>query len=307
MENADEQLKTSREELRMLYQLDTAAIQDFKRRQWDVVVWGLGLLGAIVAFRSKLMRSVNVFDNNCWLYYVEFIFELILAFSIFFAGWVTLGSLEIAIEKCRKRKYEAKKYFQNEFKDAISKDSLTNHKKIKWYHLRDLHDNRPYDNRHFLLFLSVLGVGTLLVVCYFIFDFVCLTIGLVLVLSIFSVLLIVMIIYIKRRKGMNLLKVEMLQEIIRRIVEVAHPERIILFGSAARGEMGPDSDVDLLIIKSGEYNQSTLESNIYMNLFGVNIAIDIILATPEQVEKYKNINYLVIAPAIREGKEIYHA
>ena len=42
-----------------------------------------------------------------------------------------------------------------------------------------------------------------------------------------------------------------LDDIIRRIVEVAHPEKIILFGSAARGEMGPNSDVDLLIIKEG--------------------------------------------------------
>ena len=41
-----------------------------------------------------------------------------------------------------------------------------------------------------------------------------------------------------------------LQEIIRRIVQVAQPQKIILFGSAARGEMGPNSDVDLLVVKS---------------------------------------------------------
>ncbi len=44
---------------------------------------------------------------------------------------------------------------------------------------------------------------------------------------------------------------EKLDLIIRRIVEVAKPERIILFGSAARGAMGPNSDVDLLVIKAG--------------------------------------------------------
>lgn len=42
-----------------------------------------------------------------------------------------------------------------------------------------------------------------------------------------------------------------LDEIVRRIVDVAHPDRIILFGSAARGEMGPDSDLDLLVVKAG--------------------------------------------------------
>ena len=45
-----------------------------------------------------------------------------------------------------------------------------------------------------------------------------------------------------------------LEEIVRRIVEVAGPERIILFGSAARGHVGPNSDVDLLVIKGGQYD-----------------------------------------------------
>ena len=54
-----------------------------------------------------------------------------------------------------------------------------------------------------------------------------------------------------------------LDDIIRRIVEVAHPEKIILFGSAARGEMGPNSDVDLLVIKSGAHRLD-LAGQIYM-------------------------------------------
>ncbi len=49
-----------------------------------------------------------------------------------------------------------------------------------------------------------------------------------------------------------------LDDIVRRIVEVDQPERIILFGSAARGEMGPDSDLDLLVIKSGQYHRGRL-------------------------------------------------
>lgn len=100
---------------------------------------------------------------------------------------------------------------------------------------------------------------------------------------------------------------EILQEIVRRIVEVAQPEKIILFGSAARGEMGPNSDVDLLVIKGGEFNQSSLVGDIYMNLHGVGQAVDVILVTPEQVERYRNTHCLVIAPALREGKEIYNA
>jgi len=100
---------------------------------------------------------------------------------------------------------------------------------------------------------------------------------------------------------------EKLQEIIRRVVQVARPERIILFGSAVRGEMGPNSDVDLLVIKAGEFHQGRLTGEIYMNLHGVGQAVDVILVTPEQMERYRNAHYLVIAPASREGKEVYHA
>jgi predicted nucleotidyltransferase len=100
---------------------------------------------------------------------------------------------------------------------------------------------------------------------------------------------------------------ETLHEIIRRIVEIAQPEKIILFGSAARGEMESNSDVDLLVVKSGEFNRSQLLGDIYMKLFGVGQAVDVILVTPEQVERYRNTHCLIIAPALREGKEVYHA
>ena len=105
----------------------------------------------------------------------------------------------------------------------------------------------------------------------------------------------------KRRK----LDDDLLQEIIRRIVEVADPDRIILFGSAARGDMGPHSDVDLLVIKSGDYGQIDLTGQIYMNLFGVGHPVDVILVTPEYVDQYKDKPMLVIYPAMKEGKEVY--
>lgn len=98
-----------------------------------------------------------------------------------------------------------------------------------------------------------------------------------------------------------------LQKIIRRIVEVAEPEKIIMFGSAARGEMGPNSDVDLLVVKSGNFDRSRLVGDIYMNLHGVDQAVDVILVTPEEIKRYRNTHCLVIAPALREGKEVYRA
>lgn len=98
-----------------------------------------------------------------------------------------------------------------------------------------------------------------------------------------------------------------LNEIIRRIVEVAKPDKIIIFGSAVRGEMGPNSDVDLLVVKSGDFHRGQLTEDIYMNLFGVGQAVDIIVVTPEDIERYKDSFAVVIYPALKEGKVVYAA
>jgi predicted nucleotidyltransferase len=97
---------------------------------------------------------------------------------------------------------------------------------------------------------------------------------------------------------------ETLHEIIQRIVEVAQPEKIILFGSAVREEMGPNSDIDLLVIKSGA-NRLELTGQIYRHMHGVGEAVDIVVVTPEDVERYRDSHALVIAPALREGKVVY--
>ncbi len=97
-----------------------------------------------------------------------------------------------------------------------------------------------------------------------------------------------------------------LDSIVGRIVEVAQPERIILFGSAARGEMGRNSDVDLLIVKDGA-DALDLMAQIYRRLHGVGAAVDAIVVSPADVERYKDSHALVIKPALREGRVIYEA
>ena len=100
---------------------------------------------------------------------------------------------------------------------------------------------------------------------------------------------------------------KVLDKIVRRIVKVAKPEKIIMFGSAARGKMGPNSDVDLLVIKRGKYHKGRLSERIYMNMHGVGQAVDVIVVTPEDVERYKDSFALVIYPALKEGKVVYAA
>ena len=97
-----------------------------------------------------------------------------------------------------------------------------------------------------------------------------------------------------------------LDEVIRRVVEAAQPERIILFGSAARGDAGPASDLDLLVVKTGVHRRE-LAAKIHRNLYGVKAAVDIVVATPEDIERYKDTHALVIKQALREGRVVYEA
>jgi len=98
-----------------------------------------------------------------------------------------------------------------------------------------------------------------------------------------------------------------LDEIIRRIVEVAQPQRIILFGSAARGAMGPDSDIDLLVVKEGPVHRRHLAQEIYMRLAGVGQPVDVVVAVPDDLERYGRSPGLVYRWALEEGKEVYAA
>ncbi len=99
----------------------------------------------------------------------------------------------------------------------------------------------------------------------------------------------------------------LLGEIVRRVVEVARPDRIVLFGSAARGEMGPDSDVDLLVIKSGVEHRRRLAQRIYRGLIGVGVPVDIVVAAPEDIERFGQRVGSILRPALRAGREIYAA
>ena len=98
-----------------------------------------------------------------------------------------------------------------------------------------------------------------------------------------------------------------MNEIIRRIVEVAKPERIVLFGSAARGEAKEESDIDLLVIKKGVPHRRQLAQEIYVRLIGIAVPVDVMVVRPEDVEELKDAIGTIIPAALREGIEIYAA
>ncbi len=98
---------------------------------------------------------------------------------------------------------------------------------------------------------------------------------------------------------------DVLADVVQRIVRIAAPEQIVLFGSTARGEANADSDFDLLVVKSGQYHRRRLATEIYRGMIGAGRAVDVVVATPEDIERYGNSEALVIAPALREGRVIF--
>ena len=96
-----------------------------------------------------------------------------------------------------------------------------------------------------------------------------------------------------------------LADIVARVVRAADPEKIVLFGSAARGAMGPDSDIDLLVIKGGKFNYWRVLTKIRRHLRGKGAPVDVVVVTPEEVERYRDTHCLVICPALKEGKVVY--
>ena len=95
------------------------------------------------------------------------------------------------------------------------------------------------------------------------------------------------------------------QELADRIVERLDPERIILFGSHARGDAGPDSDVDLLVVMPVSDSKRQMQLDIRALLHGVRMAKDIIVSRPEDFQWRKDVVGTIEYPAAKLGKVLY--
>ncbi len=99
-----------------------------------------------------------------------------------------------------------------------------------------------------------------------------------------------------------------LADIVKRLVEVYHPERMYLFGSMARGEAGPDSDYDILLVMPDDSPPQLLRPTLaYQALWGLPIAVDVHVWTHSKFESRLHLNASLPATVIREGKELYAA
>lgn len=100
---------------------------------------------------------------------------------------------------------------------------------------------------------------------------------------------------------------KVIDDLVRRIVEIVNPLRIILFGSAARGEMGPHSDLDVLVVMPDGVHRGKTAQDIYRKIWGFGFPKDIIVVTESDVIQYGSNPYMIIKNALEEGREVYDA
>ena len=98
---------------------------------------------------------------------------------------------------------------------------------------------------------------------------------------------------------------QLIQEIVRRIVNVSHPEKVILFGSRARGMAHPESDIDLLVIAHSTQPRHRRAAPLYGVLSDILAPMDIVVYSPEEVEDWRDVRQAFVTTAIREGQVLY--
>ena len=103
------------------------------------------------------------------------------------------------------------------------------------------------------------------------------------------------------------LTTEQTQNLVTRIVKAAHPEKIILFGSTARGEAGRYSDVDVAVVVHDGTHRRMTERLIYRAMLGFDLPVDVVVVTDSDMLKYADSPGLVYREVIREGVLLYAA
>ena len=102
---------------------------------------------------------------------------------------------------------------------------------------------------------------------------------------------------------------EVLDQMVRAIVEAVDPEQVILFGSRARGDVREESDVDLVVVESepfGKTRSRRLEAvRLWRALSGFLVPKDILVYSRDEVALWRDSLNHVLAQALREGKVLY--
>ena len=99
-----------------------------------------------------------------------------------------------------------------------------------------------------------------------------------------------------------------LTEVLRRLVAAYEPERVYLFGSRARGDAGPDSDLDLMVVVPDDASEERRRSRLaYEALRGTGIAADVLVCTRSYFDERLHLRASLPATIVREGKLLHAA
>lgn len=98
---------------------------------------------------------------------------------------------------------------------------------------------------------------------------------------------------------------EKIAQMVKVIVKKFKPEQIILFGSQARGDAGPDSDVDLLVVMDVEGSKNETALDVQQALHGISVPVDIVISQPAEFVWRKDVVGTIEYPASHEGKVLY--
>ena len=98
---------------------------------------------------------------------------------------------------------------------------------------------------------------------------------------------------------------ELLNEAVQRILEAGSPLKVVLFGSHARGQARPDSDVDVLIVEESELPKHKRSIPYYRALKDAHYGKDIVVWTPDEIEEWAEVPNAFITTALREGRTLY--
>ncbi|MBI2061291.1 MAG: nucleotidyltransferase domain-containing protein [Nitrospirae bacterium] len=96
-----------------------------------------------------------------------------------------------------------------------------------------------------------------------------------------------------------------IERIVTTVVDRFDPDKIVLFGSHARGEAGPDSDVDLLVIMPVSTTRREAAVQIGAALTDIPVPKDLVVFTPEDVEEFGDKVGTILKPALEEGVVLY--
>jgi uncharacterized protein len=96
-----------------------------------------------------------------------------------------------------------------------------------------------------------------------------------------------------------------IDEMVERLVRSFNPLKIILFGSRARGDARPDSDVDLLVVMPEGTDRHLAAVSMLDRLADAALPKDILVTTPAEITARSHSVGSVLRPALREGKVLH--